>query len=61
MTNGTKTNSGLSPHDSSKITEDERRDRIRAAEGAVLLLIEAAGPILVLGLALLSALVSLGS
>jgi hypothetical protein len=60
MINGTKTNFGSSPHDSGKTTEHERRDRIRAAEGAVLLLIEAAGPILVLGLALLSALVRLG-
>jgi hypothetical protein len=60
MTTGTNAKFDLSSHDSGKGTEDERRERIRAAEGALLLLIEVAGPLLVLGLALLSALVSLG-
>ncbi len=60
MLTGMKTNFGLSSYNFSKRTEDERRERMRSVAGVVLLLIEVAGPMLVLGLVLLSALVSLG-
>ncbi len=59
MTTGTKTKFDLSSHASDKGTEDERRERIKSVEGAVLLLIEVAVPVLVLGLVVLSALFSL--
>ena len=59
MATAAKKNFGLSSHNSGKTIEDKRRERARSAAGAVLLLIEGAVSMLVLALAVLSALVSL--
>lgn len=60
MATNAKTNFRLSSCNFSKRTEHERRDRTKSAAGVLLLLIEVAGPILALALALLSVLASLG-
>ena len=49
----------LSSQESGRGTEDERRERMRSAVGVMLLLLEVVGPMLVLGLVVLSVLVSL--
>jgi hypothetical protein len=59
MTIGAETKDDLSPQNSRKGAEVERRERIRTAEGAVLLLLEVAGPMMVLGLVILSAIANL--
>lgn len=59
MATVSKTAFGLTSHESGKRTEDERRDHVKSAGGAVLVLMEIAGPVAVLVLVVLSVLVSL--
>ena len=58
MASHAKNNSGLSPRDSGRGLEDERRQHIKSAEGAMLVLTVTAASMLVLVLVVLSALVS---
>jgi hypothetical protein len=54
-----KTEFRLRFHDSGRATRDERHEHIKEAEGVVLLLMEAAAPMVVLALIVLSMLAAL--